>query len=323
MSHARERFGTTPTGRVVSVNISKAKGERKRPVDSARLEAGLGLMGDAHAGDWHRQISLLALESIESMRNQGLDVGPGDFAENLTVAGIELPSLAVGTLVSAGGAMLQVTQIGKECHEPCDIFRQAGDCVMPREGIFARVVAGGDVAEGDRIDVQPRGSDSIDSGTAVLTISDSGYAGSRPDDSGELLAGLLESYGATAVTRMIVPDERERIAAALIELCDDGGVKLVLTSGGTGLAPRDVTPEATLSVIEREAPGFAEAIRAGTGKGNPRAMLSRAVSGIRGRTLIVNLPGSPRACAEAFAVIGPALAHGLEVLGGGCGECAR
>lgn len=323
MSAGSDQPRAFPAGTLVSVNTSRLKGEGKQPVDGALLEAGLGIKGDAHAGHWHRQVSLLALESIESMRQQGLDVGPGDFAENLTVAGIELPVLPIGTMLTIGDAILQVTQIGKECHEPCDIFKRAGDCVMPREGIFARVVAGGRVAGGDRVAAPLGTGATVSCGTAVLTVSDSGFAGERTDDSGDLLERLLMSMGVSRVTRMMVPDERSRIADALIEFCRNGEVSLVLTNGGTGLGPRDVTPEATLSVIDREAPGFAEAVRLRTREGNPRAMLSRAVSGVRGRTLIINLPGSTRACAEAFAVIGPALAHGLDILNGDGGECAR
>lgn len=312
-----------PRGTVVSVNISRIKGENKLPVGSGRLEADSGLAGDAHAGDWHRQVSMLALESIESMRDKGLDVGPGDFAENLTIAGLKLPAIPVGTRINIGAAVLEVTQIGKECHEPCDIYRRAGECVMPGEGIFARVVAGGAVGEGDVVELQVQPREGTECSAAVLTVSDRGHAGSRPDDSGDLLEYLLRDFGATVVSRTVVPDEREMIETALIGFCEEGEVDLVLTSGGTGLGPRDVTPEATREVIEREAPGFAEAIRAASKTDDPRTLLSRAVSGIRGRTLIINLPGSPRACSESFDIIRPALSHGLEVLRGSCGECAR
>uniref|UniRef100_A0A7C2I3E7 MOSC domain-containing protein n=1 Tax=Ammonifex degensii TaxID=42838 RepID=A0A7C2I3E7_9THEO len=140
-------------GRVVAVCLSKHKGERKKDVGKGRLLAGHGLEGDAHAGDWHRQVSLLALESIEKMRGRGLKVGPGDFAENITTQGLDLMHLPVGTLLRIGAALGEVTQIGKECHTPCAIRRQAGDCVMPREGIFLRVIEGGPVQVGDPVEV--------------------------------------------------------------------------------------------------------------------------------------------------------------------------
>jgi MOSC domain-containing protein YiiM len=141
------------TGRVVAVCISGSKGERKTPVDLVELRENHGIVGDAHAGDWHRQVSLLAMESIEKMQALGLDVTTGDFAENITTRGINLPSLPIGTRLAVGGTLLEITQIGKECHTRCAIFYQAGDCVMPKEGIFARVLQGGAVKPGDAIEI--------------------------------------------------------------------------------------------------------------------------------------------------------------------------
>jgi MOSC domain-containing protein YiiM len=140
------------SGKVVSVNISETTGVSKSDVGCCLLIEGRGLSGDAHAGDWHRQVSLLAVESVDKMRGRGLDVGPGDFGENLTTQGTELVSLPVGTRMRVGEeVLLEVSQIGKECTEPCAIYYQAGDCVMPREGIFAVVVEGGRVSVGDDI----------------------------------------------------------------------------------------------------------------------------------------------------------------------------
>lgn len=140
-----------PVGSVVTVNISAAKGERKKPVDEVFLRPEHGIEGDAHAGPWHRQVSLLAQESIDKMTAKGLDVGPGDFAENVTTKGIEVAALPIGTTLELGEALVEVTQIGKECHTRCAIYRQAGDCVMPREGIFVKVLRGGRVAPGDAL----------------------------------------------------------------------------------------------------------------------------------------------------------------------------
>jgi MOSC domain-containing protein YiiM len=143
-------------GKIISVNISESKGERKTNVGSCRLLESHGLADDAHAGPWHRQVSLLAAESIQKMKDKGLDVKPGDFAENLTTEGIELVSLPVGTRLKVGdGVLMRVTQIGKVCHERCAIYYQAGDCVMPKEGIFTEVLEGGDVKTGDEIEVVP------------------------------------------------------------------------------------------------------------------------------------------------------------------------
>jgi MOSC domain-containing protein YiiM len=136
---------------VEAVCISENKGERKKPVESVELRENHGIVGDGHAGEWHRQVSLLATESIEKMRKLGLDVTSGDFAENITTSGIDLVSLPIGTRLQVGEALLEVTQIGKECHTRCAIYYQAGDCVMPKEGIFAKVVSGGVVRPSDQV----------------------------------------------------------------------------------------------------------------------------------------------------------------------------
>jgi MOSC domain-containing protein YiiM len=145
-------------GRVVSVNISHRKGIRKNPVGEAFIKAGFGIEGDAHASSkWHRQVSLLALESITKMQTEGLTVSPGDFAENITTAGIDLLKLTVGTKLMIGDAVeVEVSQIGKKCHTRCEIYNQAGDCIMPKEGIFVRVVKGGRVKNGDSIKVSTK-----------------------------------------------------------------------------------------------------------------------------------------------------------------------
>jgi len=158
---------------------------------------------------------------------------------------------------------------------------------------------------------------------AVLTISDKGSRGEREDVSGKVIVEKLESLGGEIVHREIIPDELDMIAQRLRYLADELNADLVLTTGGTGLSPRDVTPEATKAVIDREAPGFAEAMRQMSLQITPRAMLSRAVSGVRKRTLIINLPGSPKAVEECLEVILPALPHGIEILRGEGGECAR
>ncbi len=143
----------TQQGILVAVSVSETKGVRKQNVERARLKPDWGIEGDAHAGEWHRQISLLALESIQKMQALGLEVTSGDFAENLTTKGIDVPRLHIGDRVAVGETELEITQIGKECHTRCAIYEQAGDCVMPKEGVFARVLRGGEVRPGDTVTV--------------------------------------------------------------------------------------------------------------------------------------------------------------------------
>ncbi|MDW7671161.1 MAG: MogA/MoaB family molybdenum cofactor biosynthesis protein [Bacillota bacterium] len=155
----------------------------------------------------------------------------------------------------------------------------------------------------------------------ILTASDKGAQGLRIDESGPAIAAFMEHLGGVVHKTVIVPDERELIADQLRRFCDEDCLDLILTTGGTGFSPRDLTPEATLDVIERQIPGFTDLIRVKSFDKNPRALLSRAVSGIRGGSIIINLPGSPRGVREALEIIGPSLLHGIEILKGTASEC--
>ncbi|HSL93563.1 MAG TPA: molybdenum cofactor synthesis domain-containing protein [Bacillota bacterium] len=303
-------------GRVVEVCISANKGERKKAMDVVELVENHGIAGDAHAGPWHRQVSLLAEESIEKMRAKGLSVGPGDFAENITTRGLPLAELPVGTRLLAGTCLLRVTQIGKECHTRCAIYYQAGDCVMPREGIFVEVLRGGQLRSGDRVSVIPVFR------AAVITLSDRCFRQEAVDESGPRLALELGLWGAE-VDRVLLPDDADSLEQRLRELTSSGAYSLILTTGGTGMSKRDVTPEATMRVLDRLVPGISEAIRAESMKITPHAMLSRGVAGLVGGTLVVNLPGSVKGATESFSVLARALTHALEVLGGETLDCGR
>ncbi len=309
-------------GKIIAICTSDVRGVQKQPRDTAWLDKDWGIRGDAHAGHWHRQVSLLAAEEIAAFNEKGAGVQPGAFGENLVVEGIDLRRLPVGTLLQSGDAMLEITQIGKECHSHCAIYHKMGDCIMPREGVFARVLAGGKIAVGDEIAVQPRTAPFLFQ-AAVITLSDRCAAGEREDKSGPAVAKRLTEAGYVVAEQLLLADEREPLEHNLIRLCDQRQLDLILTTGGTGFAPRDITPEATRAVAERDAPGIAEAIRAASLRITPRAMLSRAVSVIRGKTLIINLPGSPKACMESMDVFLDQLPHALALLRGTPQDCGR
>ena len=311
------------TGTVRALCVSKEKGVQKTPVRTARFVRDFGLEGDAHGGDWHRQVSLLDLADIEYMRSKGLETGFGAFGENVVTEGVALADLGLGTRLRLGATgVVRVAQIGKACHARCAIFDQLGDCIMPRSGLFARVEAGGEAAVGDPIEVL----DLVARATVqavVLTISDRSSKGEAQDTAGPAVADLVEeSMDAHVYRREVLPDEQETIEARLRHYAGGHSIDLVLTVGGTGFSPRDVTPEATRKVVERPTPGLDEAMRAASLNVTPHAMLSRAASGIHRQTLIVNLPGSRRAATENLRALLPALPHGIEKLRGSKEDCA-
>jgi len=307
------------SGFVKAVCISEKKGEQKRNVGQAEFQVNFGITGDAHGGDWHRQVSLISYEKVKAFNAHGGNADHGAFGENLVVEGIDFKAFPIGTRFICGDVILELTQIGKECHTPCQIYHKMGDCIMPREGVFAKVLHGGVIAAGDRMEVRPASRFTA----AVITVSDTGARGGRKDESGPIIKQMLEAAAYQVTHTLILPDEQTQITEALCTLCDDHGVQLILTTGGTGFSKRDRTPEATMAVAERVASGIAEAIRAHSLRITGRAMLSRGVSVIRGDTLIINLPGSPKAAGESLEYILPHIAHGIEILSGTTKECAR
>lgn len=310
-------------GTVEAICVSTKKGVKKSPCPAADFVADYGIKGDAHAGPWHRQVSLLGASDIESMRARGLPtLKPGDFAENVILAGIDLSALGLGSRLRLGPEVeLAVTQLGKACHRPCAIYFQTGDCIMPRLGLFARVTRGGAVSVGDTaavIRLVPRQTIQA----VVLTISDRCSEGQAVDTAGPAVQRLLQEHlNAHIYTTRILPDQRDQIASALKHYSDGHSIDLVIAVGGTGFAPRDVTPEAVAEVIDRPTPGLDEAMRRASAEKTPMAILSRAVSGIRNSTLILSLPGSERAATENLQAILPALGHGIAKLRGDPSDC--
>ena len=309
-------------GKVIAVCISERKGTQKTQVPSIKLVPEWGIEGDAHAGKWHRQVSLLAREKIEAFREKGADVDFGAFGENIIVEGFDLRALPVGTRFRIGDALLELTQIGKECHSHCAIYHQVGDCIMPREGVFTIVLEGGEVRAGDEIELIE--ADPARPFTAAwITLSDKGAKGEREDKSGPLIGEILTEAGYNVVEGLLIPDGIEELSKQLIRLADQRQVNVIFTTGGTGFSERDLTPEATIAVCDRMTPGIAEAIRAYSMTKTPTAMLSRAAAGMRKKTLIINLPGSPKAVRECMEFLMHPLEHGLEIMLGRTGECAR
>ena len=297
------------TGRVVSVNLSEDKGTIKQSVPSITVD-GRGVLGDAHAGAWHRQVSLLSLELIEAFsEGHGRPIAPGEFAENITTSGIRFSDIGILDALHVGETCLQVSQVGKECHgAECAIFREVGACVMPKEGVFCRVVSGGGVKPGDEVRHRPRPLR-----FRVVTVSDRASAGVYADRGGPAVEAALGEFFSGRrwhpdVERTIVPDEAQDIRAAIAG-ARDAGVDVVITTGGTGVGPRDVTPEAARSVIEREIPGIMEHIRVTFGREKPNALLSRGVAGVGGTTLVYTLPGSVRAVREYMGEICKTIEH--------------
>ncbi len=309
------------TGDILAVCTSDRKGIRKTNVRQAVFLENFGIQGDAHAGSWHRQISLISADKIEEFRGRGANVTYGAFGENLVVEGIDFRSLPVGTLLRCRDVLLEITQIGKDCHTHCAIYHQTGDCIMPREGVFARVLEGGTIQVGDRMVIEPR-TGKLPWQAAVITLSDKGAKGEREDVSGPAIAERLKDSGYDVIEQLLISDEPRLLTQHLIRLCDQRRPDLILTTGGTGFSARDTAPEATLAVAERNVPGIAEAIRAESLKITKHAMLSRAVSVIRGKTLIINLPGSPKACMESMDVFMDAIPHAMGLLRGDVQDCA-
>ena len=307
-------------GIVRAICISNVRGVAKHQVKEGHFIVDFGIEGDGHGGKWHRQVSLLSYDKIKAFNERGANVEDGAFGENLVVEGLDFRSLPVGTRLYAGEVVLEMTQIGKECHSHCAIYQRMGECIMPREGVFAQVIQEGWIRPGDELRAELPAEDRPFT-AAVITVSDKGSRGERVDESGPAAKEMLEAAGYRVVETQILPDGQKSLAAQLIRLADGRQVDLIVTSGGTGFSRRDQTPEATMAVAERAAPGIAEFIRMKSMEVTNRAMLGRGVAVIRKGTLIVNLPGSPKAVRESLEFILDALEHGLRILRGSASEC--
>jgi len=294
---------------VISVNVSQAKGTVKRPVDGIELDE-RGIVGDAHAGAWHRQVTLLAAERIEAFsREADRPTSPGELAENITTRGLDLRQVAPFDRFRFGEVEMEVTQIGKACHgDACAIFREVGRCLMPTEGIFCRVLAGGRVRPGDAGQFEPRPLR-----LHVVTLSDRAAAGTYADRSGPELRDLLAAFFEPGrwhveIDGSLIGDDADALRRE-IDSARRSGAAAIFTTGGTGVGPRDVAPETVLPLCDRTIPGIMEHIRVKFGAAKPNARLSRGVAGVIGTTQIYTLPGSVRAVREYTGEILQTLEH--------------
>ena len=300
---------------IVSVNVSEKKGTAKQPVERIELDE-MGIVGDAHAGAWHRQVSLLSEDGIERfVRQTGRQVVPGEFAENITLRGFDLRQarlldrFRIGTQVE-----LELTQIGKKCHgDSCAIFRDVGRCVMPKEGVFCRVIKGGGISAGDTVIYTPKTWN-----FKVITLSDRARRGEYKDLSGPRARAALENFAAAegfccVVDVKILADEADELRSEL-EAARREGCDILVTTGGTGIGPRDITPEVVSDFCDKLIPGIMEAIRVKFGAEKPNALLSRSLAGVAGQMLVYSLPGSVKAVAEYMGEIVKTLKHSLTML---------
>jgi molybdenum cofactor synthesis domain-containing protein len=294
---------------IKSLNISKNKGTVKTPCNSVELTDS-GIKGDAHSGPWHRQVSMLGVESIrkqEKVLNRKIEFG--EFAENITSEGFLLNQSHPLDRFISGSTILEVTQIGKKCHgKKCGIFKETGNCVMPKEGIFCRVISGGELKVGDSMNHIPKTFK-----LKVITLSDRAYAGIYQDRSGKMIIEEAEKWFSLKqldfkLDREILPDDKEALSEELLKIFEED-YDIVITTGSTGLGTRDIAPEIIKQHLDREIPGIMEFIRVKYGMVNPNAYLSRSVAGLRGKTIIYTLPGSTKAIKEYMEEILKSLWH--------------
>ena len=328
--------------KVLSVNISKEKGTIKNPVPSITLTEN-GVEGDAHSGPWNRQVSLLGIESIRKFEKEAnRKINFGEFAENITTEGLELWKCYPLDRFAGKEIELEVTQIGKECHgTSCAIFKEAGNCVMPKEGIFARVLRPGTIstqspviAKSEAMKQTPTELTYVPKifSSHIITLSDRAFRGDYEDKSGPRVKELLEnqfgswqlavgsSQDSSLVSRLsslvtLLPDNPDQLRNTLKESVN-AGTDFIFTTGGTGIGLRDFTPDVVKPMLDKVIPGIMEMIRVKYGTQKYQALLSRSIAGVSGNSLIFTLPGSVKAVNEYMEEITKSLMHMVYMLHG-------
>lgn len=302
--------------KVRSINISTEKGTTKKPIHKAFF-SDKGIKEDAHSGSWHRQVSMLAIESILRFEKVlGRPIEMGEFAENITTEGMELYTSKPLDRFVGCHTEFEVTQIGKHCHgDGCAIYTAVGKCVMPKEGIFVRVIRQGELSEGDTLLYHPK-----EFRCKVITLSDRAFAGEYEDLSGKAIIQMLEEFFAQKERKFrikyeLLPDEKDSLENCIKEEIKNG-TDIIITTGGTGIGKRDITIETIKPLLEKEIPGIMEFIRLKYGAEKPNALLSRSIAGVAEKSLLFALPGSVKAVKEYMTEILKSMEHMVYMLHG-------
>ncbi len=300
--------------KIVSLNISEKKGTIKTPRKELILNSE-GILGDAHAGKWHRQISMLADESIKSFESElGRSIQHGEFAENITTLGLAIHKMKPFDRFVSEDLELEVTQIGKKCHgDNCEIFQKTGKCVMPTEGIFCRVINTGKLTTESILEYVPKIFR-----IKVITLSDRAFEGIYKDKSGPLIEKLSKDWFAAQgylceTNRVVIPDEVPILQKELEQAASEH-FDIIYTTGSTGIGPRDIAPNVISSFIDLEIPGIMDMIRLKYGAEKPNALLSRSQAGLKNKTLVFSLPGSTKAVQEYLKEIHTIVMHSFLML---------
>ena len=300
--------------KILSVNISENKGTIKKPVDEIVIN-GSGVNNDAHSGSWHRQVSMLGMESIEKFSKEAKrKINYGEFAENITTQGFELYKSNILDRFENENIILEVTQIGKECHgAACAIFKEVGNCVMPKEGIFCRVIKGGRLKAGDEIIYAPKIFK-----IGIITLSERASSGEYSDRSGPKVEEHISEHFSKSkrkieISYYLIPDNSEMLKEILLEN-KTKKYDIIFTTGGTGIGSKDFTVDVVKTLLHKEIPGIMDYIRYKYGAEKPNALVSRSVAGIIDKTMIFTLPGSVKAVDEYMPEINRVLNHLIYML---------
>lgn len=299
---------------IIAINLSVKKDHPRSRVTKALID-GNGMVGDSHSGKTHRQICILGQESLDRFEQRtGHQIPPGTFGENLTISGIDLCQVAVLDRLAIGEVMLEITQVGKKCYgEVCKIFCQVGECAMSKEGVFARVIAGGAIEVGMAVKYILRPLKIL-----IITCSDRASSGHYQDQSGPAAEKLIQQFFSDKrwhldIHKLLIPDDALQLRTALQRAIQEK-FAMIFTLGGTGVGPRDITPEIVMEVCDKVIPGIMTNIRMKFGADNPLALLSRSVAGIAKTTQVYTLPGSVQAVTEYLTEIFKTVEHLIYML---------